>query len=120
MEDRNLTTSDFVAGGAGGGAAKAPEEHREQRPAALFPDDQAHEMRTRWDDIQASFVDEPRKAVEEADHLVASAIQRLAKSFSDERARLEGQWSRGSEVNTEDLRLALQRYRSFFTRLLSI
>ncbi len=128
-EERKLSTSDFVASGgapreqqpreqpqsAGGGTARVPE-----RPAALFPDHEASEMRGRWDDIQASFVDQPRKAVEQADQLVATAIQRLAQSFSDERGRLEGQWAKGKDVNTEDLRVALQRYRSFFTRLLSI
>ncbi len=97
------------------GAAMATE-----RPGPLFPDAESAEMRSRWDDIQAGFVDEPRRSVEEADHLVATAIQRLAQSFSDERGRLEGQWSKGGEVNTEDLRVALQRYRSFFTRLLSL
>jgi hypothetical protein len=73
---------------------------------------------TRWDAIQTGFVDEPRRAVEEADALVAQVIQRLAESFSTERTRLEAQWSRGDQVNTEDLRVALQRYRTFFQQLL--
>jgi hypothetical protein len=65
-------------------------------------------------------VDEPRKAVEQADALVAGAMQRLAEVFAEERFRLEGQWGRGADVSTEDLRLALRRYRSFFGRLLSV
>jgi hypothetical protein len=65
------------------------------------------------------FVDEPRRAVEQADALVADLMQRLASVFSDERKSLEGQWDRGDDVSTEDLRVALQRYRSFFDRLLS-
>jgi hypothetical protein len=73
---------------------------------------------SRWQAIQAGFVDEPRRAVEEADSLVAEVIQRLASSFSDERSRLEQQWSRGDQVGTEDLRVALQRYRAFFDELL--
>jgi hypothetical protein len=70
--------------------------------------------------IQVGFVDEPRRAVEEADKLVASAIQRLAQVFAAERTKLEGEFKRGDNVSTEDLRVALQQYRSFFSRLLSI
>ena len=77
------------------------------------------DLRNRWSDIQAGFVDEPRRSVERADELVASAIQRLAEGFARERASLEKQWESGSNVSTEDLRLALQRYRSFFGRLLN-
>jgi hypothetical protein len=91
-----------------------------ERPAALFPDNEVAGLRSRWDSIQTSFVDEPRKAVQEADNLVAGAMKRLAEVFADERKKLEAQWDRGDSVSTEDLRVALQRYRSFFTRLLSI
>ena len=66
------------------------------------------------------FVDEPRQAVQQADSLVAGAMKRLAEMFAAERAKLEGQWDRGDDVSTEDLRLALRRYRSFFGRLLSV
>jgi hypothetical protein len=86
----------------------------------LFPDHELGDLRSRWDGIQAGFVDQPRKAVEEADSLVASTMKRLAEVFAQERSKLEGQWDRGDNVSTEDLRLALQRYRSFFHRLLSI
>ena len=68
----------------------------------------------------STFVDEPRRAVEEADGLVASAMKRLAEVFAEERSKLETQWDRGDQVSTEDLRIALQRYRAFFQRLLSI
>jgi hypothetical protein len=87
---------------------------------ALFNTEEAGSFRSRWALIQASFVDEPRSAVEQGDALVAELMQRLAEVFSTERARLEGQWSTGSDVSTEDLRLALRRYRSFFDRLLSL
>ena len=73
----------------------------------------------RWEHIQSAFVDEPRRAVEEADALVAEVIRALADSFSNEQQRLEGQWSSGDNVSTDDLRIALQRYRSFFQRLLT-
>jgi hypothetical protein len=86
----------------------------------LLPQRAVSELRERWTDIQASFVDEPRRAVEQADALVADAIKQLAASFADERAKLEHQWDRGDDVSTEDLRQALQRYRAFFSRLLSV
>jgi hypothetical protein len=86
----------------------------------LFPDDQLKDLQARWDDIQTGFVDEPRSAVEHADSLVASTMQQLAEAFAKERSRLEQQWDRGDNISTEDLRMAFQRYRSFFRRLLSL
>ena len=85
----------------------------------LIGDDETQTVQARWEQVQVSFVDEPRRSVEEADTLVAELMQRLADSFARERERLEGQWDRGDEVSTEDLRVALQRYRTFFARLLS-
>ena len=87
---------------------------------ALFPENESKDFHKRWTDIQTAFVDEPRRAVERADELVAEVIKRLADSFAHERSRLEGQWGRGDNVSTEDLRVALQRYRAFFDRLLNI
>jgi hypothetical protein len=92
----------------------------EGKAAPLFSTGESSELRGRWDAIQAGFVDEPRKAVEDADGLVAAAMKRLAEIFAEERAGLEGQWDRGDKVSTEDLRVALRRYRSFFWRLLAI
>ena len=86
----------------------------------LLPDDVVNELRPKWSEIQASFVDAPRRSVEQADALVADAIRRLAEKFADARASLERDWDRGEEVSTEDLRLALRRYRTFFDRLLHI
>ena len=91
----------------------------EDKPAALLASEEVNRFRTRWDDIQAHFVDEPRKSVEQADALVAEVMKRLAEVFAKERNQLEGQWGRGDQVSTEDLRVAMQRYRSFFERLLS-
>jgi hypothetical protein len=93
------------------------DEGREDR--ALFDDDQLTGYRGRWDEIQAGFVDEPRNAVEQADKLVADLVQQITTSFSEARTTLESQWSEGEEASTEDLRVALTRYRSFFNRLLS-
>jgi len=90
------------------------------KPTPLFPENDSANFRNRWTEIQAAFVDEPRRAVEQADALVAEVIKRLASSFADERSKLEGQWGRGDNVSTEDLRVALHRYRAFFDRLLSV
>ena len=128
-ETKPITTNELAAVGSRHvpiEEAALPEarEHEEfassQPPVSLFADDQAQRFRSDWKDIQITFVDEPRGAVEKADGLVAGVIQRLAQVFADERGRLEGEWSRGADVSTEDLRLALQRYRSFFDRLLSV
>jgi hypothetical protein len=103
-------------------AQTAAEEHEsdaDQERSPLLPEGQAVEFQTRWEALQTSFVDEPRRAVEEGDALVAELMQRLANSFAEERQSLEAQWDRGDDVSTEDLRIALQRYRSFFDRLLS-
>jgi len=89
------------------------------QPGQLFPDDELRHFRARWDEVQTSFVDEPRQAVEQADSLVANVVKRIAEQFSAERTQLEKQWDSGDSVSTEDLRLALKRYRSFFDRLLS-
>jgi len=102
--------------GTGAVAARAREEER----VALFIANEANELRGRWDGIQVGFVDEPRKSVQEADALVSATITRLAEMFAAERQKLEEQWDRSENVSTEDLRLALQRYRSFFARLLAI
>ncbi|HEX4002641.1 MAG TPA: hypothetical protein VHX36_08335 [Candidatus Acidoferrales bacterium] len=101
---------------AGAATARAVEEER----VALFPSGEANDLRARWDSIQVGFVDEPRKAVAEADALVSATMTRLSEIFSGERQRLEEQWGRSQNPSTEDFRVALRRYRSFFSRLLSI
>jgi hypothetical protein len=90
-------------------------------PAAgpLLASTDAEGYRARWTDVQTAFVDAPRQSVEEADALVAELMQHLAKTFADERGRLEQQWDRGDDVPTDELRTAFQRYRSFFERLLA-
>ena len=95
-------------------------EHEEGGPSPLFTQEQADEFRRRWMDIQTGFVDDPRASVKSADGLVAETMKRLAEIFSNERSGLERQWDKGDQVSTEELRQAMQRYRSFFDRLLSI
>jgi len=102
----------------GTAAAAAPAKEPETGP--LFTSGEAGDLRARWDAIQVGFVDEPRHAVEQADNLVAGTMKRLAEIFAQERSNLESQWDKGENVSTEDLRLALRRYRSFFSRLLSV
>lgn len=87
--------------------------------APLLSEELSTSFQQRWEEVQTRFVDEPRGAVEEADGLVANLMQQLAEGFAQERERLEAQWGRGEDISTEDLRIALQRYRSFFQRLLS-
>ena len=123
--DPELTTASLAKAGETGRPAAEPsrsfaEAAGEERPEALFAGEETSRLRADWDHVQASFVDEPRQAVEQADHLVATAIKRLAEIFADEKGRLEGQWDRGDEVDTEDLRQALRRYRAFFGRVLSV
>jgi hypothetical protein len=108
-----LTTADLVERTEARRATPEPDE-----TVALFSEDQVKDLTSRWDQIQASFVDEPRGAVEKADGLVAEAISKLAEGFARTRAQLDGQWKRGDSVSTEDLRQALRHYRSFFGRLL--
>jgi hypothetical protein len=89
------------------------------RRAALFHDEEARGFRSRWDAIQTGFVDEPRAAVEQADALVAQVVARVVQVFGEQRTTLERQWDRDRD-STEDLRVALTRYRAFFDRLLSV
>jgi hypothetical protein len=141
-DERTLSTADFA------GVTEAPQrraerdsmEHRDEgmtqvetsraapaSPAAqaeplaeLFPQDAAAQFRSRWDAVQIGFVDDPKQAVKQADELVAQVMKSLAESFSRQRSTLEGDAGGGNEASTENLRIALRRYRSFFQRLLSL
>jgi hypothetical protein len=87
--------------------------------ASLFASSDVEDFRSRWSNVQAGFVDQPRRSVEQAEELVSTVLQRLADSFTSERASLEKHWDNGESVSTEDLRMALQRYRAFFGKLLN-
>ena len=126
MQSEQLTTAD-IANTATGRDRQEFEKTENPQPAAadryagpLLARDFSDDMRSRWESIQAGFVDDPRTSVQEADELVAMAIKKLAESFAGERAKLEQEWSRGNDVSTENLRQALRRYRAFFHRLLAI
>jgi len=100
--------------------AEQDEQLTDASQASLFETDRATELRTRWSDVQSRFVDEPREAVKAADALVDEVIRDLSALFATERSGLETQWGRDEKVSTEDLRVALRRYRSFFERLLTM
>jgi hypothetical protein len=139
-----LTTSDMAAAGTAPTKAKAATQDDPENPQGstsnpqgsmsnpqgsisseegfepLFDQGEADDFRSRWYGIQSGFVDQPRRSVEEADELVAAVMKRLAEVFAGERENLEQEWGSGDDVSTEDLRVALRRYRSFFDRLLSV
>jgi len=129
-DNERLTTADMAGASASPMRARTDGRTNEMRREPgmesdegfepLFDRGEAGEFRSRWYAIQAGFVDEPRKAVQEADELVATVMKRLAEVFSGERERLERYWDRGDDISTEDLRVALRRYRSFFDRLLAV
>lgn len=113
MEDRNVDTQPVRT-------ARADAETDVGHPVSLFADADVKDYRSSWSNIQTAFVDEPRKAVEDADALVKSVLNNLSEVFTRERQTLANQRERGSNVSTEDLRITLQRYRSFFDRLLNV
>jgi hypothetical protein len=104
-----------------GDLGSAPQVGTESsKETTLFADAELEELRTRWDDVQAGFVDDPKDCVQKADGLVSDVVEQLTSGFTEARSRLEQQWSRGEEASTEDLRVALKRYREFFDRLLAV
>lgn len=121
--DRNVQR-DATAPAADREVARSPERDmgdvEDDERTALFEPARLSEFKGRWSEIQAGFVDEPRRAVQQADALVSDVIARIADSFGRERTQLEQQWDRGGDVSTEELRQALQRYRAFFSRLLTL
>jgi hypothetical protein len=96
------------------------DEEQDGQDEALFADDEAQGLRSRWEDVQRGFVDEPREAVQKADDLVSDLVEQLTKGFAETRSGLEEQWNKGEEASTEDLRVAFTRYRAFFQRLLKV
>ncbi len=142
QEERNLSTADLVAGAeapsqrsgervtddrvagepvATGNADAQTQERVQGEPlAALFTPDVAGDFQSRWDAVQIGFVDDPGDAVRKADELVAQVMKSLAESFANERQRIESQLGQSDSESTENMRLALRRYRSFFHRLLAL
>lgn len=96
------------------------DESRPEPEQELFGTDELQRYRSRWEEVQAGFVDEPRESVQRADELVSDLMSKLASGFDQTRSGLEEQWNKGEEASTEDLRVALTRYRAFFNRLLKV
>jgi hypothetical protein len=113
-QGRSDMESNYAAGGMGHSSdgSNGPK-------AALMPSEAAESHREHWMEIQTRFVDDPKDAVEQADGLVAEVMQVVATRFAEQRKGLESQWQQGREASTEDLRKAMQQYRSFFERLLA-
>ncbi|WP_206308666.1 hypothetical protein [Streptomyces sp. A1136] len=117
--DRAGADTSDTAGGTAVGTGNGTGAGGDSGNEPLLAGRDAEDFRTRWSEIQGRFVDDPQDAVRSADTLVAEVMQTLAATFASHKEELEGQWSKGEEVVTEDLRIALQRYRSFFNRLLT-
>lgn len=90
----------------------------DESSARLFRPEAAERFRVEWQQIQTRFVDDPKDAVQGADHLLAEVLKSLTGTVAERKHELEGQWHGDSETLTEDLRLALRRYRSFVNQLL--
>jgi hypothetical protein len=119
--ESRLSTADLVAANGTRDSSGPTGAQAAQEPnLPLFAHHDAQDFRSRWEKIQIGFVDEPRAAVVNADELVANVIKRLAEVFAGERQKLEAEWAKTDNVSTEELRVALRRYRSFFDRLLSV
>jgi hypothetical protein len=122
-EQKNLTTADIAAAAAPrerGDDVRADDVRNDEALAPLFTPDTADGFRSRWDAVQIGFVDDPAKAVRDADELVAQVMKTLADSFAQERARFDEEMAQAGNAATENQRVALRRYRSFFQRLLSL
>jgi hypothetical protein len=125
--DTSSTESEPLTTGDESSAARTEPPQMETEPSSepstersLLADNDLSGLRSRWDDVQAAFVDNPKECVQKADTLVAEVVDQLTTGFSEARSRLEAQWARGESASTEDLRVALKRYRDFFQRLLSV
>lgn len=99
---------------------RVPGRSEDESLEPLFSHDSARNFRASWDAVQIGFVDDPKQAVRQADQLVRQVLDDLSQTFSSERNALDGGTDAGDQVSTENLRLALRRYRSFFQRLLSL
>lgn len=120
LRDEQIAEGQVVDEGTETNRPVADSTTREEDFAPLFEDNEAEKFRTHWLEIQSRFVDDPTVAVKEADDLVADVIKNITRTFSDKRLGLENQWKRGDKVSTEDLRVAMKSYRSFFNRLLTL
>jgi hypothetical protein len=116
---KQTSASTFASESAASQSTVAGSQANGWNESPLFAENELRDFRARWDQVQTSFVDEPRHAVEQADTLVATVVKHIAEQFAEERSKLEKQGDRGDNVSTEELRQGFKRYRAFFDRLLS-
>lgn len=102
--------------GTSGATEPGAQQHQSVEVMAV---ERCRDFRSRWDSLQGTFVDRPREAVQEADGLVGDVLDELSRVFRDQRGALEAQWANDT-ASTENLRVALHRYRDFFDRLLTL
>jgi hypothetical protein len=119
-EDERLTGDEASAARTEPSQLETEPSSEPSTERSLLADTDLSGLRSRWDDVQSAFVDNPEECVQKADTLVAEVVDQLTTGFSEARSRLEAQWARGEKVSTEDLRVALKRYRDFFQRLLAV
>jgi len=89
-------------------------------PVSWLKGEEVVDLQSRWNAIQIDFVDEPRKSVEQADALVVEALKRIEQGFTNQRTILIERWLNHEDIQTEDLRISLQSYRSFLNRILAL
>lgn len=111
------TTEDSHTGDARTDTTTPAQSGGDVETPALIDEEKVTGFRDRWQNVQTGFVDDPKQAVQQADELVAGVISALATTFAEHKSELESQWQQG-EPATEELRIALRRYRSFFDQLL--
>ena len=116
---KQTSASRFASESAASQSTVADSQANGWNESPLFATNESRDFRARWDQVQTSFVDDPRHAVEQADKLVTTVVKHIAEQFAEERSKLEKQWDRGDNVSTEELRQGFKRYRAFFDGLLS-
>jgi hypothetical protein len=95
-----------------------PSDSTKTEPITWLNRDEMEKLRSRWVSIQAQFVDQPRGSVEQAETLVADAVERIQQVLTEQQTRLSEQWCNHEDASTEDLRLTMQNYRTFLNRIL--
>jgi len=122
MKNLNERPDDMPSESASDRRVISMESHQTRRTAEspLIAKREMEDLRARWTEIQATFVDDPQKSVDEANGLVSAAMKHIEEGFRSRRSEIEKQLSSQTAGSTEDLRIALQQYRQFFDRLLSL
>jgi hypothetical protein len=69
-----------------------------------------------WNEIQAMFVDDPRASIERAAGLVDDRVEALIQSVRERQLSVQSA-RQANDAGTEELRVALQHYRTFWNSL---